>query len=415
MASSSIAACINYYNPRFLSPTSKRLSLRNSSRVRPSHASRNYLKLFVKAQYPQNVDFPPDMRRIKKKPFPIPVKELRRAARLKQKRSRLHPYRPVGPPRNGLLVQNLIPIAYQVFEARRALMNGVAALLKAVPTHACRECSEVHVGRIGHPFKTCRGSTSSSRHSQHDWSDCYLEDIVLPINSYHLFDRLRKPVTQDERYSIERIPAVVELCIQAGLDLPQYLTRRRVEPVFYFGKEMFDPNEDEAIYDMKDRLSSEPMDLYEPSEEIQYDPSVAEETKIVAEKTLEAWTTMRHGVEKLMRKYAVKVCGYCPEVHVGPFGHKARLCSGYKSSQRHGRHGWQRATIDDIIPPKYVWHVPDPTGAPLVNELKRFYGKAHAVVELCIQAGATIPEEFKPTMREDVVVPVSFREANIVA
>lgn len=31
---------------------------------------------------------------------------------------------------------------------------------------------------------------------------------------------------------VDRIPAIVELCVQAGVDIPEYLTRRRAFPVY---------------------------------------------------------------------------------------------------------------------------------------------------------------------------------------
>lgn len=55
-----------------------------------------------------------------------------------------------------------------------------------------------------------------------------------------------------------------------------------------------------------------------------------------------------------------------------------------------------------------------PKGPPLRAALKRFYGKAPAVVELCMQAGAEIPYKYKPMMRLDIVVPGS-DEASLVA
>ncbi|KAH9307355.1 hypothetical protein KI387_035266 [Taxus chinensis] len=371
-------------------------------------------KLVITGEYPQNMDLPNSLPVTNKKPFPVPVKELRRAARERQKNSKGRRKRPLGPPRNGLLVQGLIPVAHQVFEARTRLINGISELLNVVPVHSCRHCSEVHVGPVGHPFKNCQGYNFGARNSLHEWGKAYSEDILVPLESFHLFDRLGRRVTHEERFSVERIPSVVELCIQAGLDLPQYPTRRRVEPVYYIGKEMVDPNEDEAIDDMQKTESTEIIDLYEPTQQTSMVPLSSEEIKNVAEETLKAWFTMRQGASKLMRKYHVKVCGYCPEVHVGFFGHRAQLCGEYKHQQRDGMHGWQTATIDDLIPPKYVWHVPDPHGPPLSNELKRFYGQAPAIVELCVQAGAMIPEEYKSMMRLDIVIPDS-QELGLVA
>lgn len=105
---------------------------------RSSSSHQRHQKVVIAGKYPQNVDLPADLPQTKKKPFPIPVKELRRAARERQKNKKGRPRRPIGPPRNGLLVPELIPVAHEVFEARTQLVNGVAELLKVVPVHACR-------------------------------------------------------------------------------------------------------------------------------------------------------------------------------------------------------------------------------------------------------------------------------------
>jgi hypothetical protein len=112
--------------------------------------------------------------------------------------------------------------------------------------------------------------------------------------------------------------------------------------------------------------------------------------------------------------YQVRVCGYCPEIHVGPSGHKAQNCGAHKHQQRNGQHGWQAAVIDDLIPPRFVWHVPDVNGPPLERELRSFYGQAPAVVEMCIQAGAALPEQYKSTMRLDIGIPSTLKEAEMV-
>jgi len=134
----------------------------------------------------------------------------------------------------------------------------------------------------------------------------------------------------------------------------------------------------------------------------------------VAQETMDAYETVSTGVKKLMDKYSVKACGYCPEVHVGPWGHDAKLCGEFKHQWRDGKHGWQDAIVDEVFPPNYVWHVRDPRGPPLRSALRRFYGKAPAVVEVCMQAGAQVPEKYKPMMRLDIVLPDS-EEAHLVA
>jgi phage tail protein X len=67
-----------------------------------------------------------------------------------------------------------------------------------------------------------------------------------------------------------------------------------------------------------------------------------------------------------------------------------------------------------VLPPNYVWHVRDPYGTPLKASLKRYYGKAPAVVEVCVQAGAQIPDEYQPMMRLDIIIPDS-EESRLVA
>lgn len=48
----------------------------------------------------------------------------------------------------------------------------------------------------------------------------------------------------------------------------------------------------------------------------------------------------------------------------------------------------------------------DRLGPPLENALRRYHGKAHAIVELCEQAGAPIPENDVLLMRRDLAVPM---------
>lgn len=99
---------------------------------------------------------------------------------------------------------------------------------------------------------------------------------------------------------------------------------------------------------------------------------------------------------------------------MGPSGHKAQNCGAYKHQQRNGQHGWQAATLDDLIPPRYVWHVPDVRGPPLQRELRNFYGQAPAVVEICVQGGAVAPEDYRSTMRLDVGIPIDIKEVEMV-
>ncbi|XP_025014923.2 APO protein 2, chloroplastic [Ricinus communis] len=373
--------------------------------------------LVITSEYhPQNSDFPRNYTRKEKKPFPVPIVELRRAARqrLKQrlKNSKGQPKGRSSPPKNGMVVKSLIPLAYDVYNARITLINNLKKLLKVVPVHACGWCNEIHVGAVGHPFKSCKGKYATLRKGHHEWTNAAIEDVLLPIEAYHLFDRLGKRIPHEERFSIPRIPAVVELCIQAGVNIPEYPTKRRRKPIIRISKSEFVDADESDLPDPIPEEYDKPL-LTEISNSEIVAPSDEEDIKLLADETLRAWEKMRKGAKKLMKVYYVRVCGYCPEVHVGPSGHKAQNCGAHKHQQRNGQHGWQAAVLDDLIPPRYVWHVPN-INEPLHRELRNFYGQAPAVVEICIQVGAIVPEEYKSTMRLDIGIPSSVREAEMV-
>uniref|UniRef100_A0A5B6YIP1 APO domain-containing protein n=1 Tax=Davidia involucrata TaxID=16924 RepID=A0A5B6YIP1_DAVIN len=369
--------------------------------------------LVIRCSYPQNADLPRYYSKKEKKPFPIPIVELRRAARERVKNRTGQPKRPMPPPKIGLLVKRLIPVAYDVLNARVTLINNLKKLLKVVPVHACKWCNEIHVGPVGHPFKSCRGQGASNRKGLHEWTTAVAEDILVQIEAYHLFDRLGRRITHEERFSIPRIPAVVELCIQAGVDLPEFPTKRRRKPIIRIGKKEFIDADESELPDPDPQAPKIPILTEIPNAEI-VPPSNAEETALLAEETLQAWERMREGAKKLMKMYQVRVCGYCPEVHVGPIGHKAQNCGAHKHQQRNGQHGWQAAVLDDLIPPRFVWHVPGTDEPLLQRELRNFYGQAPAVVEICVQGGAVVPEQYKSTMRLDVGIPTNVKEAEMV-
>ncbi|XP_007011910.2 PREDICTED: APO protein 2, chloroplastic [Theobroma cacao] len=391
---------------------SGKLKLQSEPRA-PSRKFHRPCALVVRCDHPQNADFPRYYSRKEKKPFPVPVLELRRAARERAKKSKGQPKKPVPPPKNGLIVKSLVPLAYDVLNARVTLMNNLKKLLKVVKVHACGYCNEIHVGPVGHPFKSCRGQHASFRKGLHEWTYATVEDVLLPVDAYHLYDRLGKRIRHDERFSIPRIPAVVELCIQAGVNLPEFPTKRRRKTIIRIGKREFIDADESELPDPVPEVPLKAILTEIPDPEV-VAPCDEEETILLAEETLQAWEQMRRGAKKLMRMYPVRVCGYCPEVHVGPSGHKAQNCGAHKHQQRNGQHGWQAAVLDDLIPPRYVWHVPDVKGLPLQRELRSFYGQAPAVVEICVQAGAAVPDQYKPTMRLDIGIPTSLREAEMV-
>lgn len=85
----------------------------------------------------QNVDFPQVQPKNKKKPYPIPLKKILQAARADKKLAQKGIEKPLQPPKNGVLVPELVPVAYEVLDAWKILINGVAQLLHVVPVHAC--------------------------------------------------------------------------------------------------------------------------------------------------------------------------------------------------------------------------------------------------------------------------------------
>ncbi|OEL24551.1 APO protein 3, mitochondrial [Dichanthelium oligosanthes] len=374
-------------------------------------------------------DVPRPGRRWERKPYVTPMKVLIRRAKEERQARRENPCRVLEhPPDNGLLVPHLVGVAHRVHAAREMLLHGLTRLVEgedAIPVKRCRFCSEVHVGHVGHEIRTCEGRNSGARNSLHVWRPGTVRDVVGFPYCYHLFDRVGKPrVVHKEKYDVPRLPAILELCIQAGVEVERYPTKRRTRPVYSIEGRIadFEPDDSEAgnseagtsseppaaactllpapVASMS--ISSAPTDASNEQEEEEEEITVPE----LATRTLQAWLDMRSGAARLMKKYSVHTCGYCPEVQVGPKGHKVRMCKATKHQQRDGQHAWQEATVEDLVRPSYVWHVADlGDESPLANELKRYYGKAPAVVELCVQAGAPVPAAYQSMMRLDVVPP----------
>lgn len=374
---------------------------------------------------PQNSNLPRRLPKDKKKPYVVPPK---RGGFLANK----GPKKPLEdisfPPGNGLLVPELIPVAHAVYEARETLLQLVAKLMEEIPAKACMHCDQIHIGSVGHALRTCEGPGSDSRHGTHVWTNGGVSDVISDLDTYHFYDRF-KLMKHDDRFRLKRIPAVVELCIQAGVDVPDYPVLRRNDPVRSFGRKIVDAHDfyftlpaeldfslgpdvglghsSIAPQSTSNSLLAKTWQEFPTFGDEGMKPSSSEEVKQMAETALRLWEVMRSGAEKLMKRYTVRACGYCPEVNIGPRGHMVRLCGAFKHQWRQGKHGWQIAGIDDLIPPKYVWHVPDLWYPLLSNEMRRFYGQTPAIVELCVQAGAEVPPKYRPMMRMDVVTPTT--------
>ncbi|KAG0502698.1 hypothetical protein HPP92_002770 [Vanilla planifolia] len=365
----------------------------------------------------EHVELPPTrLKRSERKPLVISINELKRKARLQRKRRQEVSEIELEPPGNGLLVKNLIPVAHEVYSLRKELYECVRLVLKNVPVHLCRTCEEVCVGKFLHQIRTCdvAGSLPSK---EHRWIPGGVEHMLPIVDSFHLYDRLGRAVSHEERLQVDRIPAIVELCVQAGVDIMEYPTKRRTYPVYCIAGKLIDfERKFSRDYSSGKDIETHGFWLRKECKPDSPSPfSVKDDLQGIAQRGLNAWENLRLGTKKLMQKYAVQTCGYCSEVQVGPKGHRARICQAYKHQMRDGQHAWQKATVDDLIPPVYVWHVPAIHNGDgfLVHELRRYYGKLPAVVELFAQAGACLGEGYQGLMRADVAIP-ELDEVNLV-
>ncbi|KDP22535.1 hypothetical protein JCGZ_26366 [Jatropha curcas] len=366
---------------------------------------------------PLYTDIPKPRRdKSERKPYLTPMKVLIRRAKQEKEARKVQPCRMLEhPPDNGLLVPELVEVAHRVYRARESLLCGLTKLVNVIPVQRCRFCHEVHIGHVGHEIRTCTGPGSGSRSSTHVWRRGGVHDVVFFPKCFHLYDRVGKPrVRHDERHSVPKLPAIVELCIQAGVDLEKYPTRRRTKPVYSIEGRIVDFELAVEKYQMSSTESNfgTEFDGVTTNFKLEKDSDCLKESndkftdlKVLSIGTMDLWFEMISGAKKIMDKYTVLTCGYCPEVQVGPKGHKVRMCKATKHQARDGQHAWQEATMEDLVGPNYVWHVLDPNGRLLDNKLKRYYGKAPAVIELCVQAGAPVPDQYRSMMRLDVVPP----------
>ncbi|KAL5561468.1 hypothetical protein UlMin_031215 [Ulmus minor] len=355
---------------------------------------------------PTLTELPRKLRKYERKPLVRSFNELKREARLRRKERQNVRENTLKPPDDGLLVKGLIPVAHQVYAARAKLLSCASRVVKSIAIYSCSLCGEVHVGHPPHKIRTC-DVPGSHTNEEHSWKRGTVEHILPLIESFHLYDRIGRAVSHNERLEVDRIPAIVELCVQAGVDILHYPTRRRTFPVYSVAVRIIDferrfpkdesPGKDINTYGFWERR---------PCEDNKHMELHSDDIHAVAVRGMKAWEMMQSEALKLMQKYSVQTCGYCSEVQVGPKGHRVRNCRAYKHQMRDGQHAWQEATINDIVPPVHVWHIPNPkSDEPLENRLKKYYGKLPAVVELFAQAGANVSENYASLMREDIAVP----------
>uniref|UniRef100_A0ACD5UUW9 Uncharacterized protein n=1 Tax=Avena sativa TaxID=4498 RepID=A0ACD5UUW9_AVESA len=277
---------------------------------------------------------------------------------------------------NEYPVKRMIPVAQEVVRAREILTQGVLMLLGAVPVHSCKFCPEVHVGAMAHQMKTCHGFKRMIKDRPHKWGPGGLNNILVPVEAFHLENTCQDEIKHDQRFDFNRVPAVLELCHQAGAEIP--------DGVLYGRDELF----------MAGNANNQNFAPFPP-----------DELRLIGQRTLEAWERLRLGVTKLLLVYPSKVCENCSEVHVGLSGHKARMCGVFKFEGWRGKHKWKKAGVDDLVPQKIVWHQRPHDPPILVNSGRDYYGHAPAVVELCVQVGARASPEYNCMMKEHGLAP----------
>lgn len=229
----------------------------------------------------------------------------------------------------------------------------------------------MYIGEKGHLIQTCHGYRRSGKNRVHEWIYGGINDILVPVETFHLSNMFQDVIKHQQRFNFPRIPAIVELCSQAGADLQD-------EGTLYPGTISSDGTQN-------DNFELEALSDYD--------------LRMIAGGTLKAWEIVRSGVKKLLVAYPAKVCKYCSEVHVGPSGHKARLCGVFKFESWRGSHFWKKADVDDLVPPKIVWYRRPQDPPVLMDQGRDFYGHAPAVVALCVQAGAVAPAKYNCMMK----------------
>uniref|UniRef100_A0A0E0KVJ7 APO domain-containing protein n=1 Tax=Oryza punctata TaxID=4537 RepID=A0A0E0KVJ7_ORYPU len=273
-------------------------------------------------------------------------------------------------------IKRMIPVAEEVVKAREIVTKGVSTLLQVVPVHSCKFCPEVHIGVVGHEMQSCHGFKRMIKNQPHKWGPGCLNDILVPVESFHLENTFQDEIKHDQRFDFPRVPAVLELCHQAGADIPDEVWHRS------------------GMLSATVRGNDEKSAAFLP-----------EELRFIGQRTIEAWERLRLGVTKLLLVYPSKVCEHCSEVHVGLSGHKARMCGVFKFEGWRGKHKWKKAGVDDLVPPKIVWHQRPHDPPVLVDGGRDYYGHAPAVIELCMQVGARAPPKYHCMMKAQGLAP----------
>ncbi|PIN12470.1 hypothetical protein CDL12_14922 [Handroanthus impetiginosus] len=258
----------------------------------------------------------------------------------------------------------MLPVAHEVLQARTALYDGVSTLIQHIPIWACKYCPEVFIGKGGHLIRTCCGPRHQAKNQVHTWVTGSMNNILVPVETFHLQKMFQNVIKHDERFDYDRIPAIVELCLQAGVHSD-------------------DPSVSSSVI-TPDSLGNN----------TNHESLSEDDLRMVATQTLRAWETLRSGVHRLLLVYPARVCKHCSEVHVGPSGHKARTCGVFKQETWRGNHFWMKAKVDNLVPQNIVWFRRRQDPPILLDEGRNYYGRAPAVVDLCSKGGALVPAKY---------------------
>lgn len=84
------------------------------------------------------MDLPPVLPKKQKKPFPVPIKKILQAGRAEKKLAQMGIERRLEPPKNGIIVPELVPVARNLLGSWKLLIKGVAQLMHVIPVYGCK-------------------------------------------------------------------------------------------------------------------------------------------------------------------------------------------------------------------------------------------------------------------------------------
>lgn len=120
------------------------------------------------------------------------------------------------------------------------------------------------MGQVPNMIRTC-DVPGSPPNKEHSWERGGIERVLPLVESFHLYDRIGRAVSHSERLQVDRVPAILELCIQAGVDILEYPTRKRTFPAYNIAGKLVDyerrfPKNDSSCKDIN------PFGFWEKSE-----------------------------------------------------------------------------------------------------------------------------------------------------